>query len=73
MLNDRSQQLIKCLRDIGVQPHVFALFLSRFQKELGVNQSSKDELKFNLSKVLISQADIIQYHLDRGGIRLPSV
>lgn len=53
------------LLQIGIQPHVFSFFLVQFvthEKKV----KNKTAIRLNLSKVLIAQADLIQYHLTRG-------
>lgn len=47
----------------GIQPHSFSFFLIAFIKS---EEKKGKSLRIQLSRVLVAQAELIQYHLDRG-------
>lgn len=52
------------LKANGIQPHIFGFFLCSFIKREAKKKPAHN-LKFHLNQVLVSQAELIQYHLLR--------
>jgi hypothetical protein len=58
-----QNQLIKCLKDTGIQPSSFAYFLTRFIAK----KPAKIKLKLTslLTAQMKAQAELIRHHLTR--------
>jgi hypothetical protein len=60
---DITTTLHNCLTSAGIQPSAFAFFLSEYVKKKQIKK--KNALSILLHAQLISQAEIIRYHLRR--------